>query len=114
MLCAIPSSTDIFGALKSMPSSKSPGPDGMTVLFFLSCWGIVGLDVVASVQSFFISGIMQPELNQTNLVILPKSTVPCYPSQFRPISLCNIIYKLITKIMADRLKILLPQLISPF
>lgn len=96
-LCATPTSSEIFLALKNMPSHKAPGPDGMTGFFFISRWGIVGEDVVAA-----------------NLVLIPKVEAPSSPAQFRPISLCNVVYKLITKIMADRLKLILPRLVSPF
>lgn len=53
MLCATPSSNEIFAALRQMNPHKAPRPDGITYLLFTSCWGIVGPDVVDLVQSFF-------------------------------------------------------------
>lgn len=95
-----------------MNPNKALGPDGLSSIFFTSCWDIVGSDVVAMIQHFFISGSLLPELNQTNLVLIPKHEHPILPSEFRPISLCNIFYKLIAKLLADCLKPLLCNLIS--
>lgn len=91
MLCAIPSSSEIFAALCKMNPNKVLGPDGMTPIFFKSCWGIIGADVVAMIQHFFITGILPPEINQTNLVLIPKTAHPVKASKYRPISLCNVL-----------------------
>lgn len=75
---------------------------------------MVRQDVVNTIQDFFQTGKMLPKLNSTNITLIPKIDNPSKVSQFRPISLCNVIYKLISKIMVDRLKLVLPKLISPF
>lgn len=106
-LSMVPPSTDIFRALTSMNLRKAPGPDGMTGLFFKSCWSIVSADVIAVVQHFFLTGVFLSTINETNLVLIPKIQHPCNPSHFCPISLCNVCYKIIAKLLADRLKPLL-------
>lgn len=75
---------------------------------------MVGSDVVRTVQDFFARGELLPALNYTNLTLIQKIDNSSKVSQFRPISLCNIIYKLISKIMVERLKTVLPKLILPF
>lgn len=64
------------------------------------------------VKSFFHSRRMLNELNHTNIVLIPKVDNPMKMSQFRPISLCNVVYKIISKVVTNRLKKVLPKVIS--
>ena len=82
--------------------------------FFKSYWGTVGKEVIAMVQSFFASGLMLKEMNHTFITLIPKTPNPSIVNNFRPISLCNVSYKIISKTLANRLKILLPKLITPW
>ncbi|KAG5563042.1 hypothetical protein RHGRI_005701 [Rhododendron griersonianum] len=104
--------SEILFALKGMGPTKAPGVDGMTPLFFQSYWPTVGDDVIAAVKSFFHSSNMLRSVNQTLITVIPKVKCPTKPSQFRPISLCTVSYKIITKILANRLKPILPLIIS--
>lgn len=83
---------------------KSLGPDGFPGIFFLNYWDIVGRDVCNDVKAFFEGKFLIKELNRTNMVLIIKCTSPKSISQFQPISLCNFIYKVIYKTMANRLK----------
>ncbi|GLT66683.1 hypothetical protein SLA2020_390370 [Shorea laevis] len=112
-LCQVPDEAEVLAALKSMGSYKAPGPDGMTALFFKHYWSIAKEDVVSSVRSFFLRGFMLKRLNHTNITLIPKKENPYMVNQFRPISLCNVVYKIISKILAARLKPLLHKLIYP-
>lgn len=89
-----------------------PGPDGLNGIFYQHHWDILQEDIFNSVQDFFLSGAMRPELNRTSISSIPKTLNPERLDQFRPISLCNFIYKIISKILANRLKPILPDLIS--
>lgn len=112
VLDAIPASAEIFDTLLSLGSTKAPGPDGILALFFKEYWRIVGRDVVSMVHDFFNGGRLLAELNHTFLVLIPKVDHAQTVSQFRPISLCNVSYKIIAKLLASRLKRFLPRMIS--
>lgn len=72
ILCAIPDDNEIREALFTMGSLKAPGPDGMSVLFYKHYWSIVGLDLISTVRNFFLTAHMNPSINTTNLVLIPK------------------------------------------
>ena len=96
-----------------MRPTKAPGPDGMNPLFYQKFWLVVGDNVVIAVLDFLNSSCMTPRINHTNIVLIPKVKNPIKMSNFRPISLCNVIYKIISKVLANRLKQILPYIISP-
>ena len=85
----------------------------MNALFYQKFWHIVGDDVIVAVLNFLNSGTMLPEINYTHIVLIPKIKSPERISDFRPISLCNVIYKIISKVLPNKLKLILPRLISP-
>lgn len=104
---------EVQSAVFAMPLNKSPGPDGYSVDFFRASWGTVGTDVVSAVQEFFWNGRLLKDLNTTAIVLIPKHPEACKLGDYRPISCCNLIYKIISKIIANRLKPLLQVCISP-
>lgn len=99
-------------ALFSMQNLKAPGPDGYHPLFFKSRWNTVG----HSLHNFVLDCFSQPskilDVNQTLLTLIPKCDDPSKVSQFRPVALCNFVYKVITKIIAQRLRLILPYVVS--
>jgi exonuclease III len=99
-------------AVKNMPPGKAPGPDGFTTDFFHHCWEMIKEDVWRVVEESRTSGKVLTALNATFITLIPKEERVTHPKQFRPISLCNVIYKIVTKVIANRLKPILPFIIS--
>ncbi|XP_022549590.1 uncharacterized protein LOC111201644 [Brassica napus] len=99
-------------ALFAMHPEKAPGPDEMTALFYHKLWDIVKDDLTLMVNNFLIEGTVVNGLNDTNICLIPKTAKPNDMAQFRPISLCNVSYKIISKVLCQRLKKVLPGLIS--
>lgn len=97
----------------SMKKGKAPGPDGFPIEFFQEFWEIVKFDLLAVVQESHRNKQMLRSMNSTFLVLIPKQEGAVRLTQFRPIALCNVVYKIITKLIAERLKPLLCSLISP-
>ena len=98
--------------MKQMAPLKAPGPDGMPPIFYQSYWHVVGKDISSAVLYCLHSGTLLPSLNHTYVTLIPNTKSPERVTEYRPISLCNIIYKLISKVLANRLKKILPHVIS--
>ena len=103
---------EVKEALFMMHPEKAPGPDGMTALFFQHAWHIIKNDLVEMVKFFLVSRDMDTRLNVTNICMIPKTERPTRMTELRPISLCNVGYKIISKVLCQRLKIYLPLVIS--
>lgn len=100
-------------AVSQMKEGAAPRPDGFTENFFHHFWGLVKMDMWRMVEDSRVSWRILPALNATFLTLIPKSERADSPDKSKPISLCNVIYKIATKVIANRLKPLLPSLISP-
>ncbi|GKF07259.1 hypothetical protein Tco_0041483, partial [Tanacetum coccineum] len=107
------SSQEVKEAMFLMGNDKSPGPDGFTAAFFKSAWDIVGSDVYRAVCEFFINGKLLRELNHTIIALIPKVHSPARVNDYRLISCCNVLFKCISKIIANRIKESLKRLINP-
>ena len=108
---------EIEEAVFQLGSHKAPGPDGIPALFYQEYWSLVKQDICNYVHAFFHSGTLLKSLNQTFITfitLIPKTLPIEEVTQFRPISLCNVTYKIISKILVSRLKPLMDQLITPY
>ena len=100
-------------ALFQMYPMKAPGPDGYPAHFFQHHWDLCGDDVTKAVLRIVEGTESAESINDTVLVLIPKVTSPTVLSQYRPISLCNVIYKIISKCLVNRPRPLLDGMISP-
>ncbi|KAL0402473.1 UNVERIFIED_CONTAM: LINE-1 retrotransposable element O protein [Sesamum latifolium] len=104
--------TEVTHAIAQMYPYKSPGPDGMSPVFFQKYWHIVGPETASFVLDFLNHRNFDARFNYTYIVLIPKIPKLETMSHFRPISLCNITYKITSKVLASRLKTLFPTIIS--
>eukprot|EP00253_Pinus_taeda_P033311 PITA_33311 len=102
---------EIKTTLFAMEPDKAPSPDGFTARFLQNCWQIVEKDLCRMVQKSQACQKIGGSINSAFLALIPKEKGANSFTRFRPISLCNIGYKLITKVIANRLKIILPDII---
>lgn len=111
-LVAEVSQEEINAIISNLKEDNAPGPDGFNGAFFKHTWGIIGEDVSVAVKDFFARGRIHKGINATLLCLVPKKPIASGINDFRPISLCNILYKIISKILVNRLKSVIPFIIS--
>lgn len=102
---------EVHKAVFSMKNNKSLGPDGMSLVYFKMYWNIVGKDLVSIVTYFFQNLKLSTTTNHTFIALIPRKQAANRVEQFKPIALCNVTYKAITKIMSNHLKNSLDKLI---
>jgi hypothetical protein len=104
---------EVDNALAQMHPLKSPGPDGFVACFYRRLWGTVRQEICRAILEFLNRGNFDNSVNATYIVLIPKKKNPTKITEYRPISLCNVIYKLSAKMLANRMKQILAQIISP-
>ena len=96
-----------------MQDLKASGPYGFPALFYKQLWPTVGNDVVKAITSFLILGSMPKKVNNSLIVLIPKISNPTTVNHFKLIRLCNVVYKIILKLLVEKLRPLLDKIISP-
>lgn len=102
---------EIQVALNQMAPLKAPGPDRYGACFYQGYWNIVGTEINSMVLDFLNGGMVDESFYYTNIVLIPKSKNPTKSSDFRLISLYNVIYKIASKVLINRLKPIMPAVI---
>ncbi|GJZ29353.1 RNA-directed DNA polymerase, eukaryota [Tanacetum coccineum] len=106
------SNDEIRCAVWNYGHDKSPRPDGFTFDFFRTFWNIIGVDFCKAVDWFFHHHSFAKGCNSSFVTLIPKSNDPKFVSDYRPISLIGSIYKVVTKVLANRLSMVMSDLIS--
>lgn len=94
---------ELWAALKGMDPIKAPGTDGFSTLFYQHYWSIVGTDVSSFCLTVLLGKLAIEDINTTQIVLIPKVSTPKSITHFRPISLCTVLYKIISKTIVNRM-----------
>ena len=95
-----------------MAPLKAPGPNSMPPLFYQYFWSIMQHNVTSAILSWLNSSILPEPINRTLITLVPKVANPELVFEFHLISLCNVLYKIYSKVLGNRLKKFLPSLIT--
>jgi hypothetical protein len=112
MLTMIPSPSEIKNAVFELNKDSALGPDGFGALFFHTYWDIVHQDLVNAVTEFFTTGFLLPNFNANTLILIPKISNADKIEHYMLIALANFKFKIISKVLADRLAQVMPSFIS--
>lgn len=103
---------EIYAVVMSMNSNKSPGPDGINMEYYKKLWIVVHTDILLMIKEFLDTNSLPPGINSSFIALIPKKDSPDSVSDFRPISLINCSLKILLKLLANRLSVVLPKIIS--
>ncbi|XP_019194227.1 PREDICTED: uncharacterized protein LOC109188138 [Ipomoea nil] len=104
--------SEVKSTLFSMYPDKAPGPDGMNPGFYQHFWDVVGTDVSSYIVNCLNTCSLLGQLNETNIILIPKKKAPEMVSDYRPIALSNVIYRIMAKVITARMKPLMENIIS--
>lgn len=104
---------EIKVALQSIAKDKAPGPDDYSSQFFIKALEIAGADLVAAVQEFFRNGLLLKQVNHATISLVRKAAHVTRVEDYRPISCCNVICKVISKILTVRITSVMATFMDP-
>jgi len=103
---------EIFSVIKSCAPDKAPGPDGFTMAFFQHAWEIIKYEIIKALRHYHQHCHMVKSVNATFISLIPKKKGAIELRDYRPISLISSIYKITSKLLANRLKTVIGKLVS--
>lgn len=103
---------EVEDALNDIGDYKSPGIDGFSAKLFKNCWQTLKCDVYAAVDEFFKTGMILKGFNQTVVTLIPKGEHAKNIRDFRPIAGCTVFLKIISKVLTNRMRSIMPDVIS--
>lgn len=98
--------------MQHLNPNRAPGVDGFNGAFYKSAWGIIDEDLLEAINNFLRSSKLLNQVNHTLICLVPKKTVLAMSDDYWPISLCNVVYRILSKLLANQLKPLLPRMID--
>jgi hypothetical protein len=104
---------EVAHATHQLKSSAAPGSDGLNAKFYQHYWDLLGSDITQTMLNILNNGGNPEPFNNTHICLIPKHKNPYIPADYRPIALCNVILKIITKTIANRVKEVLYEVVSP-
>ncbi|XP_026429943.1 uncharacterized protein LOC113326421 [Papaver somniferum] len=104
---------EVLHAISDIANDKAPGPDGFLILFFQKCWRFIKEDIMSTVKEFCTTGTINSKHNSTFITLVPIKDHIETINDCRPICLLTSVYKIIAKVLATRLKLVMDKLISP-
>ena len=104
--------SEVARALKQMHPNTAPGQDGLPPLFYQKFWALTGTCVTQAALDFLNHGMVPPNYNDTQIVLIPKVQNPRKIIEYKPISICNVAYKIASKAVVNRLKSVLSVIVS--
>lgn len=105
---------EVWNAAFQLGGNRARRPDGFWGMLYQRNWHIVGPDVFTVIKSLFWSCLINSTLNQTNITLIPEVPSLTRAVDFRLISLCNFVYNRISKVLVNRVKVYLSDLITPY
>ena len=103
---------EVFGVIHDFNGDKAPGPNGFSMAFFQSCWCVLKTEIIAVFHNFHTQAVFEKSLNASFLALTPKKVDAVEVKDFRPISLVGGMYKITSKMLANRLRRVAHGLIS--
>lgn len=103
---------EVFEAIKHMNGDKAPGLDGFSLAFFQACWTTLKADLMQVFHQFHDHGTFEKSINATFIALIPKKPGAMEMKDFRPISLISGVYKIVAKVLANRLKMVVGKVVS--
>lgn len=113
-LCAPFTEAEVQKALLDIHPDKSPGPDGMLAIFYQKFWHVIGKEVTSAVLDVLNHDANREGWNHTVITLIPKTENPLLMKEFRPISLCNVCYKIVSRALTNRLRPYMGSLIDEY
>lgn len=97
---------DIYAGLQAIGNDKAPGTDGYNAFFLKKSWQVIKQDILAALHNFFDTGRIYEPINCTQVTLIAKVHDPTNVKEFRPIACCTTLYKIISKVWANRLHVI--------
>ncbi|XP_043710463.1 uncharacterized protein LOC122659414 [Telopea speciosissima] len=109
---SVPCDSKIRAVVWALDLDSAPGPESFPGTFFRACWEVISADVCSAAKSFFSSGCIPAGINNYFIALIPKVEGAASLEKFRPLCMGNFFCKILSKVMARRLELVLPRLIS--